>query len=280
MLLLYLIAIAVVAVCLLLTILLALFYFGLFDSVTVSTGPSPFRYGARQAWIRLGVGGYSQSSALFTEINSILPGHHTVGVYLDRARFLSDLKLTDREEGFLQRVYPTTPSTADDSFIFLIGSILDTEPSEQQLELLRDKHWHQVLLPPDVDHVVHAQFPYRGAMSVVVASRRVYRTIDAYVEVSPRSHLSLPNLSVRFPIAQEHRLCAYPKIEVYEGDNIHYLLPLSQQSEFIKLFQDELAVWFADQKLDDQEEVVNEAEDGEETSESGTDSSYEIVNNN
>ena len=37
---------------------------------------------------------------------------------------------------------------------------------------------------------------------------------------------------------QEHRLCAYPAMEIYDGNQIQFMFPLSQQADFLDVFED------------------------------------------
>lgn len=171
-----LIAIIFLALSLLVTILFALKYFGLFDSIEISSGSSPFKYGLRSIVYRIDYGSYNDSSPIFTEICSILPKTTTFGVYLHKDRFnnLIKDKLSQKETNI-----------SGNDFVFMVGAILPKEnQSPEQQRLLKEKGYHYANLPEEVDNVVYCKFPYRGVLSVVVATRRVYAAIDNYVEVN------------------------------------------------------------------------------------------------
>lgn len=85
---------------------------------------------------------------------------------------------------------------------------------------------------------------------------------------------------------KKYRLCAYPKIEIYDKDDIYYILPLAQQSDFIELLSNGLDNI---NNLDNAAELKNNADnqnvdnDVESESESNSasidsSSSYEMIN--
>lgn len=171
-----LIAIIFLALSLLGTILFALKYFGLFDSIEISSGPSPYKYGSRSIVYRINYGSYNDSSLIFTEICSILPKTTTFGVYLYKDRFNNVIK---------DKLSFKEINSSSNDFVFMVGAILSEEnQSPDQQRLLEEKGYHYAKLPEDVDNVVYCKFPYRGILSVVVATRRVYAAIDNYVEVN------------------------------------------------------------------------------------------------
>ncbi|XP_027194174.2 testis-expressed protein 264-like [Dermatophagoides pteronyssinus] len=269
------IAIALLSLILILTILFALNYFGLFDTINVSSGQSPYKYGNCSIVYRIDYGKYSDSSSLFTEICSIFPmdfrsKYSTFGIYLERDR----LNEIDRRKFINVERYDSC------EYIFMIGAIISDDSIIKHpiiKSMLMEKGYRFAQLPEQVDPVVYVKFPYRGIMSVVIGSRRVYSSIESYI--------------------QENRLTAYPKIEIYDGDNIHYILPLSKQNDFINLISMKLAEQQkqlsssspspqSSPKESDNEEIIDENKEeeiiGEDSSqesngERNSDSSYELV---
>lgn len=88
-----------------------------------------------------------------------------------------------------------------------------------------------------------------------------------------------------FIFSQERRLCAYPVVEMYEDEMIHYIVPLSEQENFIGLLEtpeeDEGVITNDEDEMD--EEYTSESgdydEDDEEDEllgdEEGSDESFE-----
>ncbi|KYO22977.1 testis-expressed sequence 264 protein [Alligator mississippiensis] len=61
-------------------------------------------------------------------------------------------------------------------------------------------------------HVVMATFPFTTPLSIHLAVNRVHPALDTYIK--------------------ERKLCAYPRLEIYKGDQIHFLCPLARQWDF------------------------------------------------
>ena len=180
------IAIALLSIILILTILFALQYFGLFDTIIVSSGQSPYQYGGRSIVYRIDYGKYCDSSTLFTEICSIFPSefrtkYSTFGIYIKR----DQLNENDRKKLITAERYDSC------EWIFMIGAIISNDDQDQDIiikhpiiqSMLMEKGYRYAQLPEQVDHVVYVKFPYRGIMSVVIGSRRVYSAIDTYIQV-------------------------------------------------------------------------------------------------
>jgi hypothetical protein len=145
------------------TLWIALQYFGLFEEIEVSAGPPPYQFGGRLVAYKKERGCYSDSSALFTEVCSIVPGLDTIGIYLD------------------------DPNKNQKKCRYIVGALLEDQPEDQQLEdqkqLLLSKGFICGQLPA-VDHVVYSLFPFKGIISVVIAIRRVYPRIRSFIAVS------------------------------------------------------------------------------------------------
>ncbi|CAG2171389.1 unnamed protein product [Oppiella nova] len=141
------------------TIVYALVYFGLFDEIVVRVGSPPYLFGGQPIAYKKLKSCYSDASALFTEVCSIVPSLHTFGIYLDEPN--------DHNRNNCR---------------FLVGVILraDSEDFEANKALLESKGFTCGRLP-DVDHVVHTVFPFRSVISVAIAIKRVYPIIRSYI---------------------------------------------------------------------------------------------------
>lgn len=145
-----------------LTILLALIYFGLFDEIEVKVGGPPFEFGGRRIAYKRAKGKYNEAGSLFTEVCSLVPKLDSVGLYFDDPETVKDVNKCR----------------------FIVGAILGNEEPQcqQDQKLLVSKGFHLALLP-DVDHVVYSTFPFKGIVSVVIAVRRVYPRLKEYIKV-------------------------------------------------------------------------------------------------
>lgn len=201
----------------LLTVLLFLSYCGLFDAVQVKVGPSTVPISGRTVVYRVARGDYSKSGHLFTELT---------GDLVRVQPHASDLPMI----GFY---FDDVETKAVEKLRYAVGVILpldDADLSNEITTALQAKDYKIVILPT-IDHVVHVTFPNRGPIGVVIATKRVYPVLYSYIA--------------------EHRLCAHPSLEIYSGDNIHFVLPLSKQDSFY-LVQD-----------DDDDDVDEDASDSE-----------------
>jgi hypothetical protein len=150
------------------TLWIALQYFGLFVEIEVSAGPPPYQFGGRLMAYKKQKGCYSDSSALFTEVCSIVPGLDTIGIYLDDPNKHQKNKCR-----------------------YIVGALLEQEEDQQQ-EDQKFEDQKQLLISkgfifgqlPAVDHVVYSLFPFKGIISVVIAIRRVYPRIRSFIAVS------------------------------------------------------------------------------------------------
>ncbi|XP_032503364.1 testis-expressed protein 264 isoform X2 [Phocoena sinus] len=57
-----------------------------------------------------------------------------------------------------------------------------------------------------------ATFPYTTPLSIWLATRRVHPALDAYIK--------------------ERKLCAHPRLEIYQQDQIYFMCPLARQGDF------------------------------------------------
>ncbi|OBS66338.1 hypothetical protein A6R68_05119 [Neotoma lepida] len=65
---------------------------------------------------------------------------------------------------------------------------------------------------PAPSHVVTTTFPYTTPISIWPAARRVHPALDTYIK--------------------EWKLCAHPRLEIYQQDLIHFMCPLAPQGDF------------------------------------------------
>nr|KAF6476470.1 hypothetical protein HJG63_019092 [Rousettus aegyptiacus] len=95
-----------------------------------------------------------------------------------------------------------------------VGSILsegEESPSPEFIQLYQ-KFGFKVFSFPAPSHVVTATFPYTTTLSIWLAARRVHPALDAYIK--------------------ERKLCAHPRLEIYQQDQIYFMCPLARQGDF------------------------------------------------
>ena len=115
--------------------------------------------------------------------------------------------------------YDDPLETRESRLRYVVGVIFPEEGQEEwtgdKITSLRDgllaKEYKLTTLPK-IDHVVYTTFPFRSSLSIVIAVKRVYPIIRAYIS--------------------RHNLCAHPALEVYTPDLIYFILPLSKQDHF------------------------------------------------
>ncbi|XP_060017697.1 testis-expressed protein 264 isoform X2 [Lagenorhynchus albirostris] len=95
-----------------------------------------------------------------------------------------------------------------------VGSILSEGEESPSRELIRlyQKFGFKVFSFPAPSHVVMATFPYTTPLSIWLATRRVHPALDAYIK--------------------ERKLCAHPRLEIYQQDQIYFMCPLARQGDF------------------------------------------------
>ncbi|XP_056381107.1 testis-expressed protein 264 [Hyla sarda] len=97
---------------------------------------------------------------------------------------------------------------------YIVGSILsegDEKPLPDHVRIFR-KHGFKFCVLPEVNHAVMATFPYTTPFSIQLATTRVHPALEKYVK--------------------ERKLCAHPYVEIYKGDKIIFMCPLSRQDDF------------------------------------------------
>ncbi|KAM4652281.1 testis-expressed protein 264 [Discoglossus pictus] len=97
---------------------------------------------------------------------------------------------------------------------YMVGSILcegDEKPLPDHVRIFR-KHGFKFCALPEVNHAVMATFPYTTPFSIQLATTRVHPALEKYVK--------------------ERKLSAHPYVEIYKGDKIIFMCPLSRQDDF------------------------------------------------
>jgi len=266
MVILYLVAIFVVFMALLATIGGALMYFGIFERIEVSTGATPYPFGGVEIAYKSVKGKPADSSYIFTEVCSIVPKQTTFGIFLELEESPdSTLPLPAEQRKARARAFSTGFDPSTDECHYIVGVITTESNGTTSLinktdrDLLTEKGFKFAHLPSS-ENVVYTSFPFRGIISVVVGIRRVYPALIKYIS--------------------EHRLCAYPCMEFYNRDTIYYILPLSQQDQFVALFEaaeEPVATPDVAPDVDDEETEIDEEADEDESGDSSdnTTSSFE-----
>lgn len=97
---------------------------------------------------------------------------------------------------------------------YAIGAVLSEGDIKVEPDVQKEMEsaGFKIIILPEVTNCVRAKFPYINTLSILIAVKKVYPHIDSYI--------------------QEHRLCAYPMVEIYESDYIHFMAPLARQDEF------------------------------------------------
>ncbi|XP_069062855.1 testis-expressed protein 264 [Pleurodeles waltl] len=97
---------------------------------------------------------------------------------------------------------------------YLVGTIIgegDEKPKEDLVSQF-EKFGFNIITFPEVSHAVTSTFPYTTPFSIQLATTRVHSALNEYIK--------------------ERKLCAHPYIEIYKGDLIQFVCPLSRQSDF------------------------------------------------
>ncbi|XP_062584794.1 testis-expressed protein 264 homolog [Saccostrea cucullata] len=211
--------IGVLGLCLILTFLALLLLSGLFETIDVKTGKPPL--GEAVIAYKFCRGPYKECGPVFTEVCGLTPqGYKTIGIYYDDPKVVEGEKLR-----------------------YVVGSILSEDGSEideaVQEQLL--KFGYKIAKLPSVSYAVNTTFPYRSALSILIAVWRVYPRMNDYVK--------------------ERKLCAHPYLEVYDGGSIYFIAPLARQNEFY---------------VPEVQEDNDEAEDGDDEDDSSVDESVSV----
>lgn len=97
---------------------------------------------------------------------------------------------------------------------YVVASVLaedDTEPDKEMVKRF-EEYGFVIFKLPKVDNAVRATFPYKSFVSIFIAVQKVYPHLCSFIE--------------------EKKLCAHPFLEIYDGQNIQFMVPLSKQQDF------------------------------------------------
>lgn len=148
-----------------LTVFLALIYFGIFEEIIVKVGKPPYPFGSRTIAYKRQQGKYSDAGSDFTEVCTLVPHLNSIGIFFD------DPQPSNRAE------------EENNKCRYLVGCILNEDPQKEQVVQLLTAKGYSFGVLPEVDHVVHTTFPFKGIISVVVAVRRVYPEMKTFIRV-------------------------------------------------------------------------------------------------
>ncbi|XP_064605365.1 testis-expressed protein 264 homolog isoform X2 [Liolophura sinensis] len=97
---------------------------------------------------------------------------------------------------------------------YIVGSILAEGKSDadEALKSKLIKEGYSFRNFPSVTNAVKSSFPHKCTLSIFIAVARVYPKLCAYIT--------------------DNKLCAHPFIEIYDGETIQFMAPLSRQEEF------------------------------------------------
>ncbi|KAL3853551.1 hypothetical protein ACJMK2_017086 [Sinanodonta woodiana] len=119
---------------------------------------------------------------------------------------------------------------------YAVGAILseDGSPVDEDLEKKMMDEGYKVIHLPAVSNVVKTTFPFKSSISIYIAIYKVYPKLCKYI--------------------QEHRLSAFPMLEVYDKETIHFMAPLAHQYDF---FVDESKRDMPDEDPEEENESSN-----------------------
>jgi len=163
-----------------LTILYALYYYGLFSNIEIKSGKSPYPFNRQLVLFKMFKGAVKDIGPNFTKLSYLLMPYQSsslVPICIQYRRLNS-------------------AESKSKVFKFLIGVVMEEENEELKSQLLL-KNYKMILLPT-AEHVVSATFPNKGSISVVIALNRVYPLLEAYITVI-FIYLSIIFKSVQLP---------------------------------------------------------------------------------
>ncbi|ESP02518.1 hypothetical protein LOTGIDRAFT_84765, partial [Lottia gigantea] len=97
---------------------------------------------------------------------------------------------------------------------YVVASVLshDDQPVDEDLKKKFEAEGYKLLRLPSATNVVKTSFPHISSLSIFIGVFKVYPEMSAYV--------------------QDHKLCAHPYLEIYDGKTMHFMAPLARQDEF------------------------------------------------
>ncbi|KFO32673.1 testis-expressed protein 264 isoform X1 [Fukomys damarensis] len=154
----------------------------------------------------------SAGSSLIHNITVAYKFH--VGPYGDTGRLFTESCSISPKLRSIAVYYDNPHTVPPEKCRCAVGSILSEgeELPSPELICLYQKFGFKIFSFPAPSHVVTAAFPYTTALSIWLAAHRVHRALDTYIK--------------------ERKLCAHPRLEIYQQDQIHFMCPLARQGDF------------------------------------------------
>ncbi|CAK8681024.1 unnamed protein product [Clavelina lepadiformis] len=111
-------------------------------------------------------------------------------------------------------IYYDDPETVPkEDLRYIVGLILsEAETPPEDLVSLVTNHGFRIAELPAIDYAVKAEFPFVMDLCGVIGAWKVYPALGTYIT--------------------ERKLSAHPFLEIYLKNKIHYMGPLSKQSDF------------------------------------------------
>lgn len=154
----------------------------------------------------------SAGSSLIRNITVAYKFH--VGPYSNTGRLFTESCCISPKLRSIAVYYDNPHTVPPDKCRCAVGSILsegEESPSPELINLYQ-KFGFKIISFPAPSHAVTATFPYTTALSIWLAIRRVHPALDTYIK--------------------ERKLCAHPRLEIYQQDHIHFMCPLARQRDF------------------------------------------------
>lgn len=153
---------------------------------------------------KTGKGAYKNAGEIFTNSFCLSPNRRTMGIYYD------------------------DPDTVPENDLrFAVGSILaegpEATPDHTELSKYLSDGFKLIHFPKP-EFAVVATFPFRTTLSIYLAIWKVYPRLKQYIA--------------------SRGLCAYPCLEIYDSNVIHFVMPLSKQEQFFvrEFLEDEISI--------------------------------------
>ncbi|RUS72922.1 hypothetical protein EGW08_019318 [Elysia chlorotica] len=112
-------------------------------------------------------------------------------------------------------IYYDDPKKVSPLFLrYAVGSIIAEGKAAVDENMVKQftERGFKILHLPEVSYAVQTRFPHVTTLSILIGIRKAYPRLEEYIE--------------------EHKLCAHPCMEYYDGKYIHFFAPLSKQDEF------------------------------------------------
>ncbi|XP_067684129.1 testis-expressed protein 264 homolog [Haliotis asinina] len=136
------------------------------------------------------------------------------GPYKETGPHFTELAKLAPDNKCLGIFYDDPNTVAPRKLRFVVASILAEggAPISEEMRKKFTDEGYKIHNLPFVTNVVKTSFPYISLLSIFIAMSKVYPRVAEYV--------------------QEHKLCAHPCLEIYDGKDIHFMAPLAKQDEF------------------------------------------------